>query len=253
MARANLAVVTGDIALAHRVEEWLELQHGGDGVLDPILHAWLIHHVALSKAFAGEDISVQLAEATRLASRWPCPSLRSLAHVVIDGARLNWPHLCGESAGAHAAHPVDALRTAAQQARSVGAVFVERIVSNTLLAPIVKRAISEDADELHVALCRLHEARLRDLERAYLTNVVPWFATVGLPRSTATILGFLDANGEMVRYDYDDGVAKARLLVADLVDRDEFERQGAAMDLDSLVAYVLHELEQIASSNADGG
>lgn len=83
-----------------------------------------------------------------------------------------------------------------------------------------------------------------------LANVVPWFAMIGVPRGTATILGFLDANSEAVRFDFHDSVAKARLLTADLAERDELERLGAGMDLDTLVAFVLHELEQIASTNA---
>ena len=146
---------------------------------------------------------------------------------------------------------VERLRRAAQSAGAVGAVFVQRNIRSGLVGPLVNRANRGDADEFHELLHGLHESRLRPLEFRYLLSVVPWFASVGIPQVTATIEGFLAANSQEVQFGFDDHAEKVRLLLADLADRDEFERQGAAMDLQGLVAFVLHEFEQIASANAN--
>ncbi len=246
-ARAGHALATVDLFEARSVETWLVSQRVGDTTLDPVWHAWIVHHVATTKAISGEDISGQITDATDLARRWNCPSLRAVAYSVIDGGRLNWPGLCASAEPGDAIDGVERLRIAAEQARSVGAVFVAQNTMVWLMPLITVRGNPDDADELHGVLRRIVEGRLRVLYGAYFLGVAPWFVMVGRPQLAATMLGFIAAEREVAPWVDIGRVAEARLLIADFVDRDEFERVGASIDLDTLGAHTLRELEQIAN------
>jgi hypothetical protein len=256
-AQATLAIVTVDVDRADQIAPWIAIQIDDGPPDNADFVVWAIHHAFGARGYSGSDISQLRSQARQLAKQHDFPSLRAVAHMVVDGGELAWPALIGDRTGDRAdSDPIEELRHASELARSVGAVIIDREIANFLAAAMIDRGFTSDAAWLRSTVDALHQHRDLALIGLMLTTVgqLPtWFARVGEPNTAAIVVGYADEHPESFLYVPSDRAAKARTLIEDLPERAALERTGAAMDLDELVDYLLDEFDRIATTTGPTG
>jgi hypothetical protein len=244
-----LAIVTLDVVLADRLAPWIatQIDDGPPDNADAVM--WAIHHAFGARGYSGSDISQLRSQARQLAKQHNFPSLRAVAHMVVDGGETSWPALIGDRTGDRAdSDPIEQLRHASELARSVGAVIIDREIANFLMGAMLDRGFTSDAAWLRSSLDAMNQHRVIGLMATMVGQLPTWFARVGEPNIAAIVVGYADEHPESFLYVPSDRDAEARTLIEDLPERAALERTGAAMDLDQLVEYLLDEFDRIAAT-----
>jgi hypothetical protein len=131
--------------------------------------------------------------------------------------------------------------------------MIERVVANWLVTAIIDRGLASDATWLRSSLDDMNQLRLSGLIHPMIGQIPIWFAGVGETETAAVVVGYTNGHPESVEWVPPDRVEEARTLIEDVPERAEFERTGAAMDLDELVDYLLDEFDRIAATTAPTG
>ena len=254
LAQATLAIVTLDVDLADRLAPWIATQIDDGPPDNADFVVWAIHHAFGARGYSGSDISQLRSQARQLAKQHDFPSLRAVAHMVVDGGEISWPALISDRTGDRAgSDPIEELRHASELARSVGAVTIDQEIANFLTVAMIDRGFTSDAAWLRSSLDAKHQHRSIGLMLTMVGHLPTWFARVGEPNTAAVVVGYADEHPESFVYIPSDRAAEARTLIEDLPERAALERTGAAMDLDELVDYLLDEFDRIATTTPPTG
>ena len=251
LRQAERMLPTVDADLADRLAPWIDAQiaDGPPDNADAVM--WIISNTLPILALNGRDISLPRSQARQLARQHDFPSLQAIGHVVVDGSVLAFAAFISDRTGDPADYePVNELRHASELARSVGAVMIDRVVTNWLVNAIIDRGSTSDATWLRSSLDDMNQDRLTGMIHPTVGQISAWFARIGEPNTAAVVAGYTDAHPEELSWVPPDRLAEAQRLIDDLPERAALARTGSAMDLDQLVDFLLDEFHRIAQSTA---